>query len=277
MAKDSSNSPDESPPKTAASRAGGIAGGLRGALGGLLADPFRLVLVLAVNVAVVVGIVSTAVILRNRKPPPKPVTLAMAFSALDRGDKAAAQQMAERLAASKDITTEEWGGPDFILGALAAKAAEESSGKQRSESFRLASLYLARSRERGFPEHRQSAGLYLLGKSLCLCDRLQAALPVLEQALQHDGDHAAELRLLLIETRLGVQPPDLDKALAESQKLLADPQLTDAQRRQALVQQAQILIRMNRVKECAAMLDKIPDNPLLRCDISLLRGRLAAR
>ena len=93
--------------------------------------------------------------------------------------------------------------------------------------------------------------------------------------MQHDTDHATEIRLLLIETRLGVQPPELEKALAESRKLLADPQLTDTQRRQALIQQAQILIRMNRAKECAAMLDKIPDNPLLRCDISLLRGRLA--
>ena len=42
-----------------------------------------------------------------------------------------------------------------------------------------------------------------------------------------------------------------------------------------LVQQAQILIRMNRTKECAAALDKIPDDPLLRGDVSLLRGRLA--
>jgi len=275
MAKDISSSPEPSPTKATASLGRGVVASLRGAIGGLLADPFRLALALTVNLALVVGIVSTIAILRHRKTTPKPVTLSMAFSALDFGDTVAAKQMAERLAASKDITTQDWGGPDFILGALAARAAEDSSGKQRTESFRLASLFLARSRERGFPEHRESTGLYLLGKSLCLCDRLQGALPVLEQALQQDRDHAAELRLLLIETRLGVQPPELDKALAESEKLLADPQLTDAQRRQALIQQAQVLLRMNRTKQCAAMLNKIPDNPLLRCDVSLLRGRLA--
>jgi len=246
-------------------------------LGGLLADPFRVLLVLAVNVAVVVGVVSTGVILRNRKPPPIPVTLATAFSALDCGNTAEARRMAERLATSKDITTEDWGGPDFILGTLAARAAEEARGKQRSESFRLASLYLARSRERGFPEHREPAGLYLLGKCLCLCGRLENALPVLEQALQNNADRSIEIRLLLIEACTGVQPPELDKALAENQKLLTDPRLADSERQQALVQQAQILIRMNRDKECAATLDKILDNPSLRCDISLLRGRLALR
>ena len=263
--------------------AGGVVAGLRAALGGLWADPFRLLLVVAVNVALVVGIVSTAVILRNRKPPPKPITLAMALGALDCGNVAEARRMAERLAASKNVANEEWGGSDFILGTLAARAAEEAGGKQRTESFRLASLYLARSRERGFPEHRESAGLYLLGKSLYLCGRLEDALPVLEQALLHNADRAAEIGSMLIEARAGVQPPEFDKALAESRKLLSDPHLDDAGapgtpgRWQVLIQQAQILIRMNRGQECAAVLDKIPDNPLLRGEIRLLRGRLALR
>ncbi len=250
-------------------------GGLRTAIGGMLADPFRLVLAVAANVAVVTGIVSTAVILHNRKPPPKPVTLAAALSALDRGDMAEAQQLAQRLAASKDLTNEEWGGPDFILGTTTAKAAEEARGKERTELFRTASRYLARSRERGFPALREPAGLRLLGKTLYLCGRLESALPILEEALRHAGDRAIELRPLLIEARMAAEPPELDKALAESEKLLADPRLADPERRQALLQQAQILLGLGRAKQCAATLDKIPDNPLLRCDVTLLRGRLA--
>jgi tetratricopeptide (TPR) repeat protein len=199
----------------------------------------------------------------------------MALVELDRGNVAEAHRMAERLAASKDITTEEWGGPDFILGTLAAKAAEEATLSHRIESFRLASLYLTQSRERGFPAHRESAGLYLLGKSLCRCGRLEEALPVLEQALPLNPDRANEIRMLLIEARMGVQPPELDKALAECQELLSEPRLADVDRRQALIEQAQILLRMNRTRECAAVLDKIPDNLLLRYEISLLRGRLA--
>ncbi len=276
MAKNFTNSPDGEPPETVATRKRVPgAGRLRAGLGRLLADRFRVLLVLAVNLAVVVGIVSTVKILRNRKPPPKPVTLALALSALDRGNTTEARGMAERLAASKDITTEDWGGPDFILGTLDALEAEAASSKERAEAFRLAALYLARSRERGFPANREPAGLYLLGKSLCRCGRLEEALPVLEEALAKNAERASEIRLLLIETRMGVQPPELEKALAESRKLLADPQFGDLQRRQVLVEQAEILLRMNRGQECAAALDKIPDNPLLRSEISLLRGRLA--
>ncbi len=271
MAKNLPNSPAASPPETVAVRGGD----LRTALRGLTANPFRLLLVLAVNVALVVGITSTVAILRNRKRPPKPVTLAMALGALDSGNPAEARQMAERLAADNNITTEDWGGPDFILGSLAVNAAEENGGKSRAESYRLAALYLARSRERGFPEHRESAGLYLLGKSLCRCGRFESALPVLEQALPQNADRTAEIRALLIEARMGLQPPELDKALADSRKLLSDPQLAAAERGQALVQQAQILLGMNRGQACAAVLDKIPDSPLLRCDLLLLRGRLA--
>ena len=183
MAENHQDPPDAPPPKTTVSCAGRIVGRLRAVLGKLLADPFRVAIILAVNVAVVAGVVSTALILRNYKPPPKPATLALALGALDRGDKAEARSMAERLAASKNITNEDWGGPDFILGSLAARDAEEARGDQRKESFRVASLYLARSRQRGFPAHRESVGLYLLGKSLSGCGRLQDALPVLEQAL----------------------------------------------------------------------------------------------
>jgi tetratricopeptide (TPR) repeat protein len=269
MAKSHPETPDAPSSKTAAPRPGGI--------GGLLADPFRLLMVLAINLAVVVGVVSTAVILRNRKPPAKPVTLAMALSALDSGDSSQAKRMALQLAANPDITTADWGGPDFILGTLAAKAANEASPNDRAEAYRQAALYLARSRDRGFPEHREPAGLYLLGKCLCRCDRLDEALPVLEQALPQNTGHTPEVRGLLIEALLGVQPPQLDKALAECQKLLADPQLMEPQRQQAILQQARTLIRMNRLSECSAALDRLPNDPVLRGDVSLLRGRLALR
>ena len=194
---------------------------------------------------------------------------------MDRDDSTEAQSLAERLAAGKELATDDWGGPDFILGVLAARAAETSGGKQRAESFRLASLYLARSQERGFPAGRQSAGLYLLGKSLWGCGRLHDALPALEQALPQNAQRATEIRAMLIEARMATQPPQCDKALAESRKLLSGPRLAESERRRALVQQAEILLRMHRIPDCAAAVDKLRDDPLLRCEVSLLRGRLA--
>jgi tetratricopeptide (TPR) repeat protein len=277
MTKNKLDSADAPPPKSVEPRAGGLIGGLRVSLGQLVADQFRLLLLLVMNLAVVVGIVSTAVILRNRKPPPKPITLTAALAALDQGHTADARRMAERLTGNKDITTEDWGGPDFILGTVTARAADEAGGKQRAESFRLASLYLARSRVRGFPPNREPAGLYLLGKSLCYCGRLDEALPVLEQAQECGGEHANEIGLLLIEACLGIQPPELDKALAGSQRLLSKGQLTDAQRPKVFMRQALALLRMDRLKECAAALGQVSDDPLLRGEVLLLRGWLAMK
>ena len=66
----------------------------------------------------------------------------------------------------------------------------------------------------------------------------------------------------MITALIGVYPPELDKALAESQKLLADPKLSEDARGAAQLEQAQILFRLDRMKECAALLDKAPT---IRC------------
>jgi tetratricopeptide (TPR) repeat protein len=263
------------PPSETAKPRNGLMASLRPAVVATLADPFRLALTLAVNVAIVVGIVGTAIILRNHKPPPKPPTAEAALSALDRGKMDDARDLAGRLAAKRDIKNEEWGVPDFVLGSLAAQDADAASGKARSEAFRQAALYLLRSRERGFPAGREAAGLYLLGKSLSLCGRLDDALPVLEEALRAPGGRESELRTLLISALTGVHPPELEKALAETGKLLADPQLSGDARSEAQLDQARILLRLDRTAQCAALLDKLPNDPLLRGHVSLLRGRLA--
>ena len=271
---DKRQSKSDAQPAAAKPRAS-AAGELRSAMKSTVADPFRLVLTLAVNAAIVVGIVGTAIILRNYKPPPKPPTLDAALAALDRGKADEAGQLATRIAAKPDITNEEWGGPDFVFGSLAMKAAEAEVGPKRSEAFHQASLYLKRSHERGFPAHRESTGLYLLGKSLCLSGRLDDALPVLQEAMRKPADHETELRSLLITALTDVYPPEFEKALAESQKLLADPKLREEARGAAQLEQARILFRLDRMKECAALLDKAPGDPLLRGQISLLRGQLA--
>jgi TolA-binding protein len=267
-------STSESPPAKVKPRVSAV-GHVRAAVAPTLADPFRLVLTLAVNVSIVVGIVGTAIILRNYKPPPKPPTMEAALAALDGGKSDEARQLATRLAAKPDITNEEWGVPDFVFGSLAAKAADAEAGAKRGEAFHQAALYLQRSRERGFPAHREATGLYLLGKSLFLCGRLDEALPVLQAAMREPADHETELRTLLIAALVGVVPPELEKALAESQKLLADPKLSEDARGRAELERSQILFRLDRMKECAAVLGKAPNDPLLRGHVSMLRGQLA--
>ncbi len=183
--------------------------------------------------------------------------------------------MAKRLAASRDLTTEEWGGPDFILGSVAARTAEEAGGKQRTESFRLAvalSCPIAAARvsrasraRRPLSAGQEPLSLRPLGRGLA---RARTGLAAKCRAggrgpLAADrgprGSPAAGTR----------QGPGGDRDPAGRSPA------GRGERRQVLVEQAQILLRMNRIQECAATLDRIPDNPLLRCDVSLLRGRLA--
>jgi tetratricopeptide (TPR) repeat protein len=264
----------EEPSETVPPRAGFMTN-LRGVVTPMLADPFHLALTLAVNLAVVVGIVGTAIILRNYKPPPKPPTAQAALLALDRGQTDEARDLAERLAEKRDIKNEEWGVSDFVLGSLSAQAADAATGKKRIEAFREAALYLQRSRERGFPADREARGLYLLGKSLCLCGRLDEALPALQEALREPGSRESELRMLLITTLTGVFPPELEKALAESEKLLADPQLSGDARNEAILEKGRILLRLDRTAQCAELLKQFPDDVLMRGYVSLVRGQMA--
>ena len=55
-------------------------------------------------------------------------------------------------------------GPISSSGRLPPKLLKRQ-GKQRIESFHLASTISSRSRGRGFPPGRQAAGLYLLGEA----------------------------------------------------------------------------------------------------------------
>ncbi len=149
---DKRQNPSAAPPAAQAALRSGQA--LSAAIGGTLSDPFRLVLTIAVNLAIVAGI------RRHGRHSPQPQAAAQtgdreaALSALDRGNTDEARSLAQRLAAKRDITNEEYGVPDFIIGALAAKSADAAGSKKRSEAYRQAALYLQRSRERGFPAHR---------------------------------------------------------------------------------------------------------------------------
>ena len=98
---------------------------------------------------------------------------------------------------------------------------------------------------------------------------------MLEEALPQNAPRADEIRAMLIDAYLGLQPPQYPKALAENQKRLSDPHLAKSDRNSLLVQQADILLGMNRVKELLAIVEKLPGDPSLRGDIALLRGRLA--
>ena len=75
------------------------------------------------------------------------------------------------------------GGPDYVLGVVAAHEAGELWGPERKNYFLLAARYLALARERGFSQATGSTGTVLLGESLYFAGRVKASRLVLEQAI----------------------------------------------------------------------------------------------
>ena len=167
---------------------------LSAAIGGTLSDPFRLVLTIAVNLAIVAGIVGTAVILRNHKPPPKPATAEAALSAAGPrqyrrspqpgpapGRQAGHYQRRIRRAR--------------LRHRLACRPVRRRRRQQKTErGLSPGCALFAALAAAGLSAHRQGTGLYLLGKSLCLCGRLDDALPVLEEAMRNPAGQESELQ-----------------------------------------------------------------------------------
>jgi tetratricopeptide (TPR) repeat protein len=224
------------------------------------------------------GAVAIGIMIFTHKPRPAPLaTLDEALDALDRGADAAARRLAERLEQQHDATMDEWGGPSFVLGAVAARQADAALERDKTEAFRKAAEYLEEAEKRGFPEGREADGRYLLAKCLYRAGRLCASRAAIKSAIEANPEKETELRGLLASAYLQGSPPELAKALAENQRNLAAKDLPEEAREEALVQRAKTLIRLGRFAECAAVLDKLPSNTNVRGEVLVLRGRLLRR
>ena len=207
------------------------------------------------------------------------VTLDQALDALDAGNLAEARALAKTLMEQGAATTDEAGGPAFVLGVAAYEEARESWARDKKTPYLLAARWLEDARDRGFPPRRDAQGMLLLGKALYHGDRIPASRPVLGEALRLAGDEKtkAEIHRLLADANLYDSVPRLDEALADNARYLACPLLASSQRDEGLLQRAHILLGMDRIGECVTTLDKIPSDSRNRADVVLLRGRLLMR
>jgi tetratricopeptide (TPR) repeat protein len=193
-----------------------------------------------------------------RPPVEELVAMDQILQALDRRAFAEVQTLAKRAQQQNALKAEDMGGPAFALGAVAAREAEASPGKDRAKLFLLASRYLEEANNRGFPANRNAEGLYLLGKSLYESGQIQASRPVLFSGLKISPQYSAEIHALLANAYLSDVPPKLEQALEQNSLLLADKKLSEAKRQEALLQRSQILLGLGKIDECNAALDQIP-------------------
>jgi tetratricopeptide (TPR) repeat protein len=204
----------------------------------------------------------------------KSVTLETVLEALDDGSYADARKLAERLEAQGTLPIEELGGPAFALGAAAAYEADDTWSRDTTNYYLAAARYLEEARDRGFPPGREAEGLYLLGKSLYLSGQVPASRPILLEALEVNRQKKSEIHRLLAGAYLDDANPQLEKALSENTLHLADRRLPQAARHRGLHQRAQILLRLGRLPECIAALEKIPPEAQNRAEAIIMRGRV---
>ncbi len=212
-------------------------------------------------------------LLRRTRPTERP-TLAMALGALGRDSYLEARRLAEGLD-RQTLDAADQGGPDYVLGVVAAHEASELWGPERKNYFLLAARYLALARERGFSQASGPTGTVLLGESLYYAGRVKASRPVLEQAIELAPDEATMIHRLLADAYRRKPKPNLKQALAHNRKYLEDADLPSVDRHAGQLQQAQLLWQMKDYAACQKVIDEIPADAFMRAEVDLLRGRLA--
>jgi tetratricopeptide (TPR) repeat protein len=214
-------------------------------------------------------------LLRRTRPTERP-TLQMALDALGHDSYLEARRLAESLDRAA-LDPADQGGPDYVLGVVAAHEASELWGPERKNYFLLAARYLKLARERGFNQATGPTGTVLLGQSLYYAGRIKASRPVLEQAIELAPTEATMIHRLLADAYRRKPKRNLEQALAHNRKYLEDVDLSPTDRQAGQLQQANLLWQMKDYAACQKVLDEIPADAFLRAEVDLLRGRLAMR
>ena len=255
---------------------------LAGLRDGLLASRPRRYAVFALMAVVVAGVLyggtlamfhTQMFLLRRTRPTERP-TLAMALDALGHDSYLEARRLAESLD-RQTLDPADQGGPDYVLGVVAAHEAGELWGPERKNYFLLAARYLKLARERGFNQATGPTGTVLLGQSLYYAGRVKASRPVLEQAIELAPDEATMIHRLLADAYRRKPKRNLEQALAHNRKYLEDADLSPTDRQAGQLQQANLLWQMKDYAACQKVIEEIPADAFLRAEVDLLRGRLA--
>lgn len=208
-----------------------------------------------------------------KKPePPKKVTPAEVLQALDEGRFEEARRLAVTLQGQGELPDGCWGVPAYAQGVAAFQAAEQTLSEGKKARYLVASRHLEEAQERGFPEGHENEGLFLLGKSLYHSEQYVASRDVLREALKVNPKRKTQIHELLAKADLKLPNPLLDQALEHNKVVLADKRLGADRRREALLEQSQILLRMGKLKEAENALAGFPPEAEKQADVMLLRG-----
>ncbi len=256
---------------SAAAGPGGLAGWLEAPAAFVRARPrFTLVLV-AAALLTAGGMVAGWGIYRAHKLEPLH-TAAAALELIDQADYEAAKQLAETVV-QRTENSAVLAAAEYVLGVVAFQEAAKAPRASRKTLFLVAARYLEAALSGGLDEDRRGEAWWLLGRARYEAGEMASSQAAFVQALAAQPHRAAEVRPLLVEAYLRDSPPKLAKALEQNKLILAEQKLPEFQRVAAVLQQAEILLDMNRPEECLQALKAVPSDSLHFPDACVLQGR----
>ena len=251
-----------------------LAGGLRTGVAWARANRLKAGLLVGVCLLSVGGVIALWLGTAVMTWADEDVSLDMALEALDRGEYLEARRIAETLRSQGTFQADALGGPTFVLGAAAACEAEDSWSTNKKSLYLISARYLEEACDLGFPPDRQGEGLFLLGRALYQSGQIPSSRLVLREALKVDPQRKTEIYRLLADAYLNDANPKCREALDCNTRYLADRTLPTAERHQAVLQRAEILLQLDNVEECLSTLDEIPADAKHRADALVMRGRV---
>lgn len=281
------NAGEAAPPRASAVKR--LAGGVARAIAGTgkvvvspFADPTQRLIVITITISSISLILLTWYVGYQRLNPvinvtPPPATLADALAAFDAGRHTQARELLAEAEANETLREGEFGGPDFLRGALLADAADRMWDLDQARFSRQAARYLLAAQKQGWPPGREAQGPALLCASLINSGQGVLARPFLAKTIADNPRRAAELHRLATLAYLQDPEPDLPRALEHSAAYLAAPELEISARQNGLWQRAQILFRQGDDAACHELLNKIQSNTDAALDALLLQAELAMR
>lgn len=231
-------------------------------------------------VLVTVGTIGTWLVLASLAAPPVPITIDDALAALDEGDLDRAGLLVERMQEQQTLTTSEYGGPLFVLGAIKTHEADQQwSAERRRADYLVASRYLKEARDLGVPESRREQGDYLLGQALVESDQLAEGAIVLEDALDAGSPFETDIHRLLAEAHYFEHDPDYSEVMNHLDRVVQSEgfdTLPPAQQTQVLLRRARTLGRLGRYDQAFDALTQLPPTADA-ADRLLIEGELKLR
>lgn len=205
---------------------------------------------------------------------PPPVSIDDALAALDKGEFEYAEALAQQIVSEGQTTTEAFGGPPFVIGAIRARQAESQWSEERRQSgYYVASRYLEQAKNYGFPEGREAEGLQLLGTALVESDQLERGIEVLEESLAEGAKRPGEAHRLLSEAMFFAAHPLYQRAADHAAAALASGELEPVPAAMTRLRRAQCLNALGQYDRALAE-SASPDNAPLAARARLIEGQV---